>query len=191
MRLVFVSHEPWIEDAGGRGAAALSHQRWFETDDRPAVRRCAQVLDTITVTPDQKLAACCGYPMEQLPELGLGSVADRALDDVLRTAPNELLKMWLHVAGPAGIGEFVAQHVPGFTIAPFATICQACIALQRDRRAMAAIAEHAGEVVQAVAAEFLRLQDADQAASCGLTDTDTDTPHYQLNPPAQGVFNGT
>jgi radical SAM family protein len=161
-RAVVLSNDPWIEDAGGRGATALSHERFSATDDRPQTRRCAQVLDVITVTPDQKLAACCGFPMEQLPQLGLGSVANQSLDDVLRTAPDELLKMWLHVAGPAGIAEFVARHVPGYTLPPFASICQACAALQRDRVAMRAVTQHAAEIVHAVAAEFVRLQNATQ-----------------------------
>ena len=157
-RTVFLAHDPWIADAGGRGTAELTHARFAEQDARPANRRCAQVLDVVTVTPDQQLAACCGFPMEQLPQLGIGSVAERPLDELLSTAPNQLLMMWLHVAGPAGIADFVARHVPGYALPPFASICQACVALQRDRRAMDAIAQHAAEIVHTVAADFVRLQ---------------------------------
>lgn len=159
---VVLAHDPWIEDAGGRGATALSHERFSANDERPPNRRCAQVLDVITVTPDQKLSACCGFPMEQLPQLGLGSVASQSLDDVLRAAPDELLKMWLHVAGPTGIAAFVSRHVPGYTLPPFVSICQACAALLRDRHAMRAVTEHAAEIVQAVASEYVRLQNATQ-----------------------------
>src|SRR5947209_15326416 len=159
---VVLSQDPWIEDAGGRGVTPLSHERFTATDERPPNRRCAQVLDVITVTPDQQLSACCGFPMEQLPQLGLGSVAAQSLDDVLRAAPDELLKMWLHVAGPAGIADFVARHVPGYTLPPFASICQACATLLRDRDAMRAVTEHAAEIVHAVAAAYVRLQNANQ-----------------------------
>jgi hypothetical protein len=157
-RTVFLAHDPWIADAGGRGTAELTHARFAEQDTRPANRRCAQVLDVITVTPDEQLTACCGFPMEQLPQLGIGSVAERPLDEVLGSAPNRLLPMWLHVAGPAGIADFVARYVPGYALPPFASICQACVSLQRDPRAMDAIGQHAAEIVRTVAADFVRLQ---------------------------------
>jgi pyruvate-formate lyase-activating enzyme len=153
---LFLAHDPWTEDAGGRGTAQLSHDG-LRAEGRSGTGRCAQMLDTITVTPDQQLLACCGFPMEQLPGLRIGSLADDALDDLLRAAPNDLLKIWLHVAGPDGIAEFVARHVPGFALPPSVSICQSCVSLQRDRRAMAAVAEHGGEVVNAVAAAFIQL----------------------------------
>ena len=157
-REVFLGHDPWTEDAAGRGETPLSHNGLMARggDDR-VNGRCSQLLDTITVTPDQQLLACCGFPMEHLPRLRVGSIEQHALDDVLRSAPNELLKMWLHVAGPKAIGEFVAAFVPDFALPPAVSICQSCVALQRDPRAMAAVAEHGGEMVQAVADAFIRV----------------------------------
>lgn len=157
-RKVYLGRDPWIVDAGGRGTAVLSHARIFSEEPERAQGRCAQVLGVISVTPDQQLVSCCGYPLEELPYLRIGSVADQPLDEVLRDAPNGLLKMWLHVAGPAGIAAFVAQHVPGFSLPPSATICQSCVALQRDERAMRAIQEHGADVASAVAAQFVHLQ---------------------------------
>ena len=115
----------------------------------------------ISVTPDQELRACCGFPFEELPRLRLGSVAERRLDDVLHQTPDELLKLWLHVAGPAGIAEFVARYVPGYALPPSPSICQSCVALQRDARALRVLADHADEVVPRVAAELLRLRGAE------------------------------
>ncbi len=155
-RRVVVERDPWIPDAGGRGTAPVTHERLLAgrgLDDGG----CAQILNVITVTPDQQLLSCCGFPMEELPRLKIGSVADATLDDVLRAAPSELLKMWLHVAGPVAIGEFVAEHVPGYAFPASPSICQSCVTLQRDDRAMRAIAEHAGEIVEAVATAFIGL----------------------------------
>jgi hypothetical protein len=155
-RTVCLGHDPWIPHAAGLGTARLTYRRLLETA-AACGEPCAQVMTIVTVTPDQKLAACCGYPVEQLPALAIGSIAERALDDVLRDAPNDLLKMWLHVAGPTGIAEFIARHVPGYRLADHASICQACVALQRDATAMRVIAEHAGEIVQTVVTEFLQV----------------------------------
>jgi hypothetical protein len=158
-RMVCLARDPWIADAGGRGKSELSHDRSRASDAAYAQnQRCAQILTIVSVTPDQMLTACCGFPLEELPALRIGSVAERTLDDVLRQAPNVLLQMWLHVAGPAGIAEFVARFVPGYRLPAFPSICQACVALQRDDVAMRVIAEHGGDVVQTVANQFVRLQ---------------------------------
>ncbi len=155
---IYLGRSPWITDAGGRGQTPLSHERWLSERDDWSAGRCTHVLTVIAVTPDQQLVSCCGFPLEELPQLRIGSVADRALDDVLDETPNELLKMWLHVAGPSGIADFVARYVPGYALPPSASICQSCVALQRDATAMRVIAEHAGDVVQSVADAFFRLQ---------------------------------
>ena len=157
-RSVFIGHDPWTTDAGGRGTTAVSHERLFDDGGAElSLGGCGQILDTITVTPDQQLLACCGFPMEQLPLLRIGSVERDALDDRLRNAPSSLLKMWLHVAGPHGIADFIAQHEPGYVLPPSPSICQACVTLQRDTRAMAVIAEHESEIAQAVLANFIEL----------------------------------
>lgn len=152
-RRIFIGHDPWTEDAGGRGETPLSHQN----SAARTLGRCAQILDTITVTPSQQLLACCGTPMEHLPRLRIGLVTDAAIDDVLRAAPDDILKMWLHAAGPDAIAAFVSKHVPDFTLGPSASICQSCVALQHDPRALAAITTFGGEVIQAVAEAFVAL----------------------------------
>lgn len=157
-RMVRIDRAPWITDAGGRGKTELSHERARAQGVSNAGERCAQILTVVSVTPNQMLTACCGFPMEELPALHIGSVAERALDDVLRDAPNDLFKMWLHVVGPAGIAEFVARYLPGYRLPAFASICEACVALQRDPAAMAVVGEHGGEVAQSVAARFVTLQ---------------------------------
>jgi hypothetical protein len=157
--MLAIAREPWIADAGGRGEAALTHERVRERGAQRAAGRCVAVTTTLSVTPDQQLVACCGFPLEELPGLQLGSVAERALDEVVRDAPDSLLTMWLHVAGPSGIAEFVARHEPGYTLpGDPVSICQACIALQRDERAMRVVREHAAEVAQAVAERYVELQ---------------------------------
>ena len=155
---IYISLDPWIPDAGDRGSSILSHEHILTGEAPRDSGRCAQILNVISVTPDQQLISCCGYPLEELPSLRLGSVADRSLDEIVFRTPRELLKMWLHVAGPSGIAEFVAQRLPGFSLPASPSICQTCVTLQRDQRAMSVVANHAGEVVQLISSEFSRLQ---------------------------------
>jgi len=157
-RQVFLGHDPWTTDVGGRGKSTITNDDLLANGgSKRALGRCAQILDTITVTPDQQVLACCGFPMEQLPALKIGALGSAALDDLVRDAPNDLLKMWLHVAGPQGIAEFVARYVPGYQLPPSVSICESCAALQLDSRAMAVVAEHAGEIIESVFATFTHL----------------------------------
>ncbi|HEX3465685.1 MAG TPA: radical SAM protein [Candidatus Elarobacter sp.] len=150
---VYLTLAPWIPDAGGRGTAELSH-RTFKGPDAAVSDGCAQIMNVISVTPTQTLTACCGFPMEQLPALTIGSVSASSLDEALRNAPNRLLQIWLHVSGPAGIADFVARYVPGYRLNPGKSICQACTQVQRDNVALKVIAEHAAEIAQSVTERF-------------------------------------
>ena len=157
--MLAISHDPWIEDAGARSETRLTHDRLRETGRARSAGGCIKVLTTLSVTPDQELIACCGFPLEELPGLRIGSVAERSLDDVIRDAPNDLLKMFLHVAGPAGIAEFVARYEPGYTLPGNpVSICGACIALQRDSHAMRVAAEHVAAIAPSIVERFVAAQ---------------------------------
>jgi len=152
--VVVLGHDPWIPDAGQRGNTVITHEQWIQAADR-LDGPCPQILNVIAVSPEQQLISCCGYPLEQLPELRIGSVADKSLDDVLRSAHNHLLKIWIHVAGPRAISDFVAQYVPGYALPPAASICQSCTALQRDPIAMRTIAQHSAAIAETVIKQFI------------------------------------
>lgn len=154
---VSISKDPWITDPGGRGDAAITNHG-LQSKQTVVDGPCGQILDVVSVTPDGMLVACCGFPIEQLPALSLGSVAERPLGDVLTSAPNQLLHMWLRSRGPADIAKFVARYVPGYTLPPAASICQICETLQSNPQAMAVVFEHAGDVVAEIASEFVATQ---------------------------------
>jgi hypothetical protein len=156
-----LSNDPWTTDAGGRGSVPITHERLRSSGRVQTAGGCIAAMTTLSVTPDQRLVACCGFPLEELPGLAIGSVAERALDDVLREAPNDLLKMFLHVAGPTGIAEFIARYDPGYVLPQNpVSICEACVALQRDSRAMRIAADHAPEIADAVFQQFVTMQNA-------------------------------
>jgi hypothetical protein len=159
--LLAIARDPWITDAGGRGSAKISHERRRAAQGIDIDGGCSSMMTTISVTPDQMLMACCGFPLEQLPGLRIGSIADRALSDVLRDAPDDGLKMFLHVAGPSGIADFVSRYDPGYALPgnPI-SICEACTALQRDARAMRIAAKNFPDVAQSVTARFVALQNS-------------------------------
>ncbi len=157
-RTIIVGRDAWTTDAAGRGETPLTHERLLADEPDRAAGRCEQILNVISVTPAQELIACCGFPQESLPRMRLGSVANTPLYELLATAPPDLLKIWLHVEGPTAIARFVATRVPGYRVPRAASICEACVALQRDAVAMRTLAEHGAEMAPAVIARYLELQ---------------------------------
>ncbi len=143
---LLVESQPWIPDAEGRGTTRLSHAA--ERSRFAGARAgCATILDVLSVTPAQQLVACCGFPLESLPDLHLGSVAQRSIGDVLAAAPDDVLKYWIHVAGPEAILDFVAARAPGYRLpVECVSVCQTCTHLYRDPTAQRVLVEHAAEI---------------------------------------------
>jgi hypothetical protein len=127
---------PWIPDAEGRGKAQLDHGRRIAANASVAEDPCTTILTTITVTPDQRLTACCGFPLESIPELCLGSVAEATLAELVDPHKPDPLHRWLHEAGPAAVLRAVdrADLIDPCAVRP----CQPCTALHRDPQALAA-----------------------------------------------------
>jgi hypothetical protein len=140
---VLILRQPWIANAEGKGEAQLSHDSALSRF-RDGVRGgCSSILNVLSVTPDQNLIACCGYTMEAIPELCLGSIAERTLADVLYQAPNDLLKYWIHVQGPEAILAFVKRFAPEYRLpVESPDICQTCLYLHRDATAQRIVFEH-------------------------------------------------
>jgi len=90
-----------------------------------------------------ELIACCGLHMARLPELALGSVAKRTLGEGLAPAPDDLLKMWIHVDGQERILHFVKQHAPEYEL-PLSSShpCETCLYLYEDKTVRDVLFDH-------------------------------------------------
>lgn len=134
----------WIENGG---KTQLPVSRTFSRFDDLRISGCKTVLGVVSVTPDQKLMACCGLHMEKIEELQLGSVAHQTLADALAGAPDDLLKIWIHVAGPERVLNFVKLHQPDYALpldSPHP--CETCLHLYRDPIANDVIRNHYKEI---------------------------------------------
>ena len=141
----------WIPNAEGVGQATLRHRPehslFIEENKRP----CESIMNVISVNPDQRLLACCGLHVESIPDLQLGSVAERTISDILDEASDNILKMWIHVAGPEAILEFVKRYLPDYEL-PTAAVhpCTTCHQLHRDDAVMQTLRAHYAEVEQEI-----------------------------------------
>lgn len=66
---------------------------------------CPQLFGNIVVTPFKQIAACCGLTYEHIPEMILGTLGEGSLRQAADAQLDDLVKVWLHVEGPAGIAR--------------------------------------------------------------------------------------
>jgi hypothetical protein len=102
------------------------------------------------------LVACCGLLVEEIPDLHLGSVATARLREVLEAAPDDFLKIWLHVEGPERILEWVKVKLPAYRC-PTGSVhpCETCRHLYHDAEVRAIIRDGYEEKVDEILPLFM------------------------------------
>lgn len=146
----------WMPHAEGEGKATLRHAPRLDRFKHKKPSRCEQVMDLLMVTSALKLVSCCGLPLYYLPDLWLGSVADKTLAQALAEAPFDPLKLWLHVMGPERMLLFVKKYIPDYDLPSSSHICQTCLHLYRDSRAVDVLREHYAEVQVEIEKTYLQ-----------------------------------
>lgn len=163
---IVIDESPWVPEVNGNGVAELSHPaEQLRFHGERSMTRCGSILDTITITPSMRVNACCGFPMEHLDDLLLGSLEDgRSLSEVLSNAADDFLRIWIHVDGPERIMNFVQRYEPSFELPlDAAHICSSCGYLLKSKTAMDVISEHYREVEDRVVDDYLGLLRAQEA----------------------------
>lgn len=132
-----VLRDEWAGSAIARGVLSVISNSWVnfkpgseernnkELDaERP--NGCAQLFDTVTVTPADQLAACCGLTMEHIPEMKIGSLQDSDILSLYKLQFDDFMKMWISVDGPARIIQRITAGTPLKTDLKFSHPCEAC-----------------------------------------------------------------
>lgn len=92
-----------------QGAVSFQSNSWMpfntgaedrkqEVDLHELRRGCAQVIDTVVVTPHDNLSACCGLALEHIPELRLGRNDGQNMEALYTAQLDDFLKLWLRVS---------------------------------------------------------------------------------------------
>jgi len=139
-----IKRSVWIQDGGTGEMSHSSDRSQFALKHG---RGCSTALQALSVTPDEILVACCGLHLEKIPGLHFGSVRHGSLGRCLQEAPDDFLKIWIHVEGPERIWEFVRRHAPGYKLPLRGDHpCETCLRLFQDETAMQIIRDHYEEV---------------------------------------------
>jgi hypothetical protein len=110
---------------------------------------CESVLQTYVIQADGRVGACCGLGMRITPELNVGiSRGEHFLQDAIREAESDLLKIMLHYKGPEKLLAWAATKNPEIAWENlYAHKCQACLRIYKDPKVGSVVRQHHTELL--------------------------------------------
>jgi pyruvate-formate lyase-activating enzyme len=127
-----------------------------------ARRGCTSVLNTLTITPYERVGACCGLPREEIPELDIGSAREEGLEKCYETGRNDFLKMWLAIEGPEHILAWASEYDADIEWENlYGHQCDACRAVYQNPKVATVIKEHYRDKLPDVLLQFVALDKAE------------------------------
>ena len=164
-----IVESPWMErGATQQGISGRSVEAGQSVVQEPEVlvntetlasrRGCTSVLNTLTITPYERIGACCGLPREEIPELDVGSAREQGLANCYEAGRNDFMKVWLAVEGPEQILAWAAEHDKTIEWENrYGHQCEACRAVYKDPKVAAVIKLHYKEKVPDILLQFAAL----------------------------------
>ncbi len=132
---------PWMEFSG---KSTVKHVPSYNKHiEKNASGGCSTVMNVVAICPKQSVVACCGLPMEIIPELHLGNLKSNTLREVIDRAPNDFFKIWMHIEGPDGIMKFLSSLDPALSFPENTVhICDKCRFLYQNPSVKNLLTEH-------------------------------------------------
>lgn len=138
-----IIESPWISMYEGHDRVECNHDQMINLDTLHTRGGCDSILSTIVATPQRELFACCGIISQQIPEVKLGILDDRAMKDMYDDARGDFLKIWLSVDGPEKIVAWAAQFDSSIKWENrYSHQCDICQFMYQDERVRNVIAEN-------------------------------------------------
>ena len=123
-KLVIISPSVWMPF---NGTSKLSYSKGFLGAGPAAEGSCKSLFSVIAITPTEHLVACCGLTQEYIPELHIGNLRTNTIKEIIDQQPDDFIKIWVHMEGPAAIMRYAAKVDPTLEFASgFAHICDIC-----------------------------------------------------------------
>ncbi len=145
---------PWMEFSSNN---AVKPERSALVNARNVEFRqpCTSIYTTVVVTPDEKLAMCCGLSREGIPDLHAGCLNRNSIGELVERSAYDFLKIWLFVEGPEKILAWAATKDPTIEWENrYAHNCDACRAMYCDPRVITVIQQHFEEKYHDIVFKF-------------------------------------
>lgn len=122
----------------------------------PAFQRCENLFNGITITPDNRMKACCGITSNNIAYLDLGNPEKYPIRHLYNNQFNDFIKIWLHTEGAHKILEFASKYDKRININDFEHIhhCLVCNIILRSAEVMSILRQHYQEVYSNVIMKY-------------------------------------
>ncbi|MBX7157446.1 MAG: radical SAM protein [Verrucomicrobiae bacterium] len=128
---IIINNSPWMSFKGETSLTYTEKHLDFHKDQKA----CTTALKVLAITPTEKLIACCGLPLEEIPELCLGDLTKKSIKEIIQSQNDDFIKIWIHVEGPDAVIDYARQF--DSTIPKQhekAHVCDKCRAMYHDKR---------------------------------------------------------
>jgi hypothetical protein len=134
-RKLAVKLGPWMKFKGKSALTFTKKYMDLVEQARTSNGGCSTALKVVAISPRQQLFACCGLPVEEIEELHLGSLLNASIKEVLSRAPDDFVKIWVHLHGPDVVVRYAQRFDPTIpTPDHVAHICDTCRYMYHDER---------------------------------------------------------
>jgi hypothetical protein len=127
----------WIDR---ENECSIKHDDKYSLMKSMRSRGCKSIISSLSVTPDERLLACCGLLVDDVPEMVLGDLKSKSLSGILNSRDEDLLKAWIFLEGPQAVIDAARSYDENITLEKaYVHPCQACRDLYRlnNKRAIA------------------------------------------------------
>lgn len=150
-----ICESPWVPMDSAHPAVTYSADLLINQSNVAGRDGCRSILRTIVATPQRNFKICCGITSEQIPELTLGSLDHRAMQEMYDDALQDFMKIWIAVDGPERILAWAASRDATIEWQDrFAHKCHACQFMYQDPKVKNVIREHYQDVATDVLMRF-------------------------------------
>lgn len=128
---IVINNSPWMSFKGETSLTYTEKHLNFHKEQTA----CSTALKVLAITPTQKLIACCGLPLEEIPELCLGDLTKASISDIIQSQNDDFIKIWIHLEGPDAIVDYARQFDDTIhKLHQKAHVCDKCRAMYHDKR---------------------------------------------------------
>lgn len=142
-----------VEAAGGETYLAISNSKLqrleragrqltedqFDPVDNQATLNmgCPHAIQSAALSPNGHLLSCCGFELTGNPVLDFGDVNQKAADDLLRQANDDMIVNAIAILGPMFLKNFIQKVAPEIEFSEnYSSVCEVCNSVVKNPNAI-------------------------------------------------------
>lgn len=155
--------DPEIKEAIYKNKIILKDSLWIEFDKTnsseqayiPDKKGCSYLFNTISISPDMHLLACCGLTCQENKILDLGNLNKYPIKVLWNEQFDDLVKLWLFTDGPHEIHNYLCKKGGCDTRhEQYPHMCSMCLYISNDTKNMEIIKNNIHSILPSVLLKY-------------------------------------